>query len=318
LPASAIFVADPHLKLPRSYQWNVAVEQSIRSNQSVSLTYLGAIGRRLLRITQLANLNPNFPNISMTTGTATSDYHALQLKVERRFSQGLQALASYSYAHSIDSSSTDAFSTRLNTPASLANPNIDRGNSDYDIRHAATAGVTYDLPTRVLRGWSLDAFLLARSAPPVNIVGAAFTAVGVALFPRPNVNPGVPLQLYGEGYPGGKVLNRAAFSAAPALQQGNFGRNVLRGFGASQADIGVQRIFRLTERAGLRCRAEFFNLLNHPNFGNPTNSLTSALFGRSTQTLANALGAGGANGGFNPLYQIGGPRSIQLALKLQF
>jgi len=58
--------------------------------------------------------------------------------------------------------------------------------------------------------------------------------------------------------------------------------------------------------------------LNHPNFGNPTNNLTSPLFGRSTQTLANSLGSGGANGGFNPLYQIGGPRSIQLALKLQF
>ncbi len=80
----------------------------------------------------------------------------------------------------------------------------------------------------------------------------------------------------------------------------------------------MQRIFRVTERAGLRFRAEFFNILNHPNFGNPTNSLPSPLFGRSTQTLANSLGSGGANGGFNPLYQIGGPRSIQLALKLQF
>jgi len=69
---------------------------------------------------------------------------------------------------------------------------------------------------------------------------------------------------------------------------------------------------------GLRFRAEFFNIFNHPNFGNPNNSLTSPLFGHSTQTLASSLGSGGANGGFNPLYQIGGPRSIQLALKLQF
>jgi len=128
----------------------------------------------------------------------------------------------------------------------------------------------------------------------------------------------VPLELFGSGYPGGKIFNKAAFSAAPAGQQGNFGRNVLRGFDASQADIGVQRQFRLAEAVGLRFRAEFFNILNHPNFGNPTGSLTSALFGRSTQTLANSLGSGGANGGFNPLYQIGGPRSIQLALKLEF
>ncbi len=128
----------------------------------------------------------------------------------------------------------------------------------------------------------------------------------------------MPLELYGAEYPGGKIFNKAAFTAAPAGQQGNFGRNVLRGFDATQADIGVQRQFRVTERMGLRFRAEFFNILNHSNFGGPIGSLTNALFGRSTQTLANSLGSGGANGGFNPLYQIGGPRSIQLALKLQF
>jgi len=62
----------------------------------------------------------------------------------------------------------------------------------------------------------------------------------------------------------------------------------------------------------------WINIFNHPNFGNPNNNVTSHLFGRSTQTLANSLGSGGANGGLNPLYQIGGRRSIQLALKLQF
>ena len=169
-----------------------------------------------------------------------------------------------------------------------------------------------------LSGWSLDAFAFARSAPPVDIIGAIFETAGVALYPRPNVNPGAPLELFGSGYPGGKIFNKAAFTAAPAGQQGNFGRNVLRGFDATQADLGVQRVFRLTEKAGLRFRGEFFNIFNHPNFGNPTNSLPSPLFGRSTQTLANGLGTGGANGGFNPLYQIGGARSIQLALKLQF
>jgi hypothetical protein len=325
-PAGTLVVSDPHLKLPRSYQWNVALEQSLGGSQSVSVSYIGAIGRDVLRETQLSNLNSNFPNISYTSGTATSDYHAVQVKFERRLSRGLQALASYSFAHSIDSSSTDAFATRLNTPASLANPNIDRGDSDYDIRHSSTAGVTYDLPSvgqqravrEILGGWSLDGFVLARSAPPVNVVGTLFTGAGISLYPRPNLNPGVPLELFGSGYPGGKIFNKAAFAAAPAGQQGNFGRNVLRGFDAVQADLGVQRNFRVTENAGLRFRAEFFNILNHPDFANPTNTLTSGLFGRSTQTLANGLGSGGANGGFNPLYQIGGPRSIQVALKLQF
>src|SRR5262249_23348185 len=98
----------------------------------------------------------------------------------------------------------------------------------------------------------------------------------------------------------------------------SFGRNVLRGFSASQADLGVQRQFQLAEPVRLLFRTEFFNIFNHPNFGNPANVLTDGLFGRSTQTLASGLGSGGANGGFSPLYQIGGPRSIQLALKLVF
>jgi hypothetical protein len=71
---------------------------------------------------------------------------------------------------------------------------------------------------------------------------------------------------------------------------------VLQGFDATQADIGLQRIFRISEKVGLRLRGEFFNILNHPNFGSPTNNLTSPLFGRSAQTLANSLGSGGANG----------------------
>jgi len=324
-PVSTIFVADPHLKLPRTYQWNVALEQSIGNNQSLSVAYVAAVGRDLLRATQLFNPNSTFQSVAVTDNSATSDYHSLQVKFQRRLSRGLQGLASYTFSHSIDVASTDA-TTNFNTLPTIAPPNVDRGNSDFDIRHSFTSGVTYDVPSMssrkfaqtLLGGWSLDSFLLVRSAPPVNIAGATFVAAGTLLAPRPNVNPGVPLELFGSQFPGGKIFNRSAFTAAPAGTQGSFGRNVLRGFGAWQADVGLQRQFQLTEGVDLRFRAEFFNVFNHPNFGNPINLLTSPLFGRSTQTLANSLGSGGANGGFNPLYQIGGPRSIQFALKLQF
>jgi len=326
LPVGTINVADPNLKLPRTYEWNVALEQSLGKSQTLSFTYVGAVGRKLLRVTNLVNPNPDFQFVGITDNSATSDYHALQVKFQRRLSQGLQTLASYTFSHSIDIASTDAFANYLNTTSLVANPNLDRGNSDFDIRHAFTAGVTYDLPSpgshQVVRaifgGWSLNGFLLARSAPPVNVVGGIFFAAGTALYPRPNVNPEVALELSGSQYPGGKILNSAAFVAAPVGQQGSFGRNVLRGFGASQLDFGLHRQFRLTEGVRLRFQAELFNIFNHPNFGNPVNNLSSPLFGQSTQTLANSLGSGGANGGFNPLYQIGGPRSIQFALKLQF
>jgi Carboxypeptidase regulatory-like domain/TonB dependent receptor len=340
-PVSAgILVADPHLKLPRTYQWNFALEQSLGSRQSISFTYIGADGRDLLRSTVLYNANSNFPYVNLTTNTASSYYDALQVKFQRRFSRGLQALGSYTFSHSTDIASTDAFATYLNTPSSGAYPNIDKGDSDFDIRHSFTAGVTYDLPApgpqKALRaafgGWSVDTFVLARSAPPVDVVGAPYFAAGTALYPRPNLVRGVPQVLYGSQYPGGKAFNNTvilaacpdgldqvgAWCPAPAGTQGDFGRNVLRGFGATQADVALQRQFHLTEKVDLRFRSEFFNIFNRPNFGNPNNNLTDPLFGHSTQTLASSLGSGGANGGFNPLYQIGGPRSIQLALKLQF
>ena len=326
LPVGTTIVADPHLKLPRTYLWNVALERSLGKSQALSLTYVGAVGRRLLRVTDLVNPNPDFRFVAVSDNSATSDYNALQVKYERRLSRGLQALGSYTFSHSIDTASTDAFANYLNTPSLSGNPNVDRGNSDFDIRHSFTAGVTYALPSpqwntfahATLGGWSVNAFILARSAPPVDIVGAINFAAGVALASRPDLNPGVPLEIYGPQYAGGKIFNEQAFTPAPKGEQGDFGRNVLRGFGATQAYVAFQRQFPLTERLNLRFRAEFFNIFNHPNFGNPNNSLTDPLFGHSTQTLASSLGSGGANGGFNPLYQIGGPRSIQLALKLQF
>lgn len=339
LPVSTINVADPHLKLPRTYEWNGAIEQSLGNAQALSLTYVGAVGRNLLRVTNLFNPNQNFQFVGVTDNSATSDYHALQLKFERRLSRGLQALASYTWSHSIDIASTDAIANYLSTPSSVANPKIDRGNSDFDIRHTFTSGVTYNLPSpgwsnlahAALGGWSVDGFIFARSAPPENIMSGISFVDGVVLDPRPNVVPGVPQVLYGSQYPGGKAFNNTVIPGAcpgglnqvgawcpVSSGQGDFGRNVLRGFGASQVDLAFQREFHLTERMQLRFRGEFFNIFNHPNFGPPDNNITDALFGFSTATLNNALGSGGANGGLNPLYQVGGPRSIQLALKIQF
>lgn len=333
-PVSDILVADPHLKLPRTYEWNAALEQSLGQNQILSLTYVGAVGRKLLRVSNLVNPNSDFQQVDITDNTATSDYHALQIKFERRLSHGLQVLASYAWAHSIDILSTDALFNYLGTPAVVGNPHLDRGNSDFDIRHSFAGGVTYNLPSpgwnnitrAVLRGWSADAFIFARTAPPVDITSGFVYSNGIALYPRPNVVPGQPLELYSSQYPGGKIFNSAAFSAPVTGEQGDFPRNFLRAFGATQADIAFQRQFRLTERMSLRFRGEFFNIFNHPNFGPPDNQLTDRQcmppaqpvgFGCSTQTLAGSL-AGTDGAGLNPLYQIGGPRSIQLALKLQF
>ncbi len=322
-PVGVMFSADPNLKLPRTYQWNLALEQSVGSSQTLSATYVAAIGRRLLRGDSFFQPNPSFSSsVTITRNAATSDYHALQTQYHRRLSRGLQVLASYTWSHSIDNASADS---RVFPPAAVVNPQIDRGSSDFDIRQSFSAAVSYDIPSPALgrasnvflRGWSVDTLYVARTAPPVDLVGAT-NFVGFLASVRPDLVPGVPLLLFDPSFAGGKQFNRAAFTAPQPGRQGTFPRNVLRGFDAWQMDFAVRRQFHLTEKLSLQFRAEFFNVFNHPNFGNPVTSISNPLFGQSTEMLGRSLGSGGVSGGFSPLYQIGGPRSVQLALKLQF
>ena len=135
---------------------------------------------------------------------------------------------------------------------------------------------------------------------------------------RPNLVPGVPLWISDPNVADGRRINKAAFSVPAGAVQGNLGRNALNGFGATEVDLTLRRQFWLQERLSLQAWADFFNILNHANFGPPTNYMTSPLFGQATQVLGASLGSGGQSGSLNPLYQIGGPRSAQLALKLQF
>jgi len=204
LPTSnALFVTDPHLALPRTYQWNVGVEQALGPSQSVSATYVGALGRKLLRDDSFYRPNPNFAGVVVTRNTATSDYHALQVKFQRKLSHGLQALASYTWSHSIDISSND--SVLASTPAVVADPNVDRGDSEFDVRHSFTAAVSYDIPFpvrgKVLRAifgdWSIDNFIVARSSPPADIKATTSIFNGTAYTSRPDLVPGQKIYLFG-------------------------------------------------------------------------------------------------------------------------
>jgi len=113
----------------------------------------------------------------------------------------------------------------------------------------------------------------------------------------PDLVPGQPLYLHGSGYPGGKIVNSAAFAVPPNLQDGDLGRNVLRGFGAWQIDFSLHREVPLSDHLHLEFRVETFNILNHPNFGDPSAPGapgvillgSGAGFGTSGQTLANSL-----------------------------
>ncbi|MGH9644891.1 MAG: TonB-dependent receptor, partial [Terriglobales bacterium] len=333
---------DPNLKLPYTLQWNVAFEQAIGRQQSLSASYLGSVGRRLLQSAFIYSPNPNYGSAYLVANTATSDYHALQIQFQRQLSHGLQALAAYTWSHSIDTASAGSVGNSANELSVISDLNANRGPSDFDLRHAASLGLTYRLPgpkskrvfRAVLGGWSLQSVLQARSAPPVNVYDSAQyrLANGFGIATRPDLVPGIPLYLYGSQYPGGRIINNTPnqggagclgpFCPAPPgfpVGQGSLGRNALRGFGAVQWDLAFHKDFDLHENLRLEFRSEMFNVLNHPNFGPPNADLASPLFGSATQTLAEYLSAGApGSGGLNPLYQIGGPRSIQFALKLRF
>ncbi len=308
------------------------MEQSLGSYQIVSATYVAALGRRLLRNEIFVRPNPNFGSLSVIRNVATSDYHALQLQYTRRLSRGLQALASYTWSHSIDSASSDSAN---NTPAGIVDPRQDRGPSDFDVRHAFNGAVTYNIPAPDVgsfgkafsRNWSTDVIITARTPTPVNVITGR-NLFGIFAVSRPDLVLGVPLYIDDSSVGGGRRINPAAFALPPLgpgnvpTRQGTLGRNALRGFGIWQADFALRRQFNLAEHFNLQFRAEFFNVFNHPNFGDPTlfgtDTLSNPLFGRSVNMLGRRLGSGGVSGGFNPLYQVGGPRSVQFALKLQF
>ncbi len=343
-PSATLSALNPHLQLPYTLQWNVALEQALGAQQTITVSYVGAAGRRLIQSAYVVSPNPSFGNADLVGGVGTSDYDALQVQFQRRLAHGLQALASYTWSHSIDTASAGSTYNGSNSLVPSVNPSANRGPSDFDIRNAFSTGVTYDIPAvkgnllvnAALRGWSLQSVIQARSAPPVNVFDGAFSTLnGGYAEVRPDIVPGIPIYLYGSQYPGRKIINNTPdeggagcvgpFCPPPTdadgnpLRQGILGRNALRGFGATQWDFAVHRDFPVHERLTLQFRAELFNVLNHPNFGPPVSDISNSSFGQSIQMLGQSMNSGNlGGGGFDALYQIGGPRSVQFALKLMF
>jgi hypothetical protein len=319
------------LKLPRSYQWNIALEKSFAGKQALSLTYVGQTGRDLLRQEALYQPNSNFSSeFLLTQNDARSNYDALQIQYRRPLSSSLQALLNYSWAHSLDNASNDVVAGLSNTVISAEN---DYASSDFDVRHSFSAALSYDVPalakSGVLAGltgnWSVQSVIVARTGFPYNgVVVLASPDPGGEAQSRPDLVPGQPLYLYGAQCisvlsppcAGGMGMNPAAFSVPSTPRQGTEGRNDIRGFGLTQVDVSLSKKIDISERLHLQFRADAFNVLNHPNFTNPQGFVEFGSFYLQSQEMLNQ-GLGGI-GGLNPLFQEGGPRSLQLSLKMTF
>lgn len=314
--------------MPRVFQWNATLEQAFGA-QTLSAGYVGAAGRRLIGRTRTFHAASR-TDLQIFGSPFSSDYHSLQMQFNRRLVATVQALLSYTWAHSIDNNSDELIDPGL---AAFEYPGINRGSSSFDIRHNLAGAVLFTVPARLpagsvaalLRNWKADTTFFVRSATPVDISSPGTFAASVV---RPDLIPGQPLYLYGSGYPGGRRINSAAFRAPPAgAPHGSLGRNVVRSFGAWQVDVALHRTFTVWEDLRLQLRAEAFNVTNHPNFATPTlgpdapyrEELGSSLFGMPRRTLGDALSSNrGVLGQLNPVFQTGQPRSIQFAARFSF
>ena len=327
-PYGTVLAYPQHLQLPYSLQWNVALEQALGKSQALSATYVGSHGSKLLEWNQIyaQPFNPNFTYVIFLQNGHTADYNSLQLQYHRRLSNGLTALAGYTLAHSIDYGSRDS-----------AFPYM-RGNSDFDVRNSISSALSYDVPSvfsnrlarLLLHNWGLDDRFSARTAFPITLNGplAVDPGTGQRTFRGLSLVPGQPIYLYGSNCasvlqqlgdlqpgqrcPGDRAVNPNAFANPAPGAFGNAPRNFVRGFGAWQMDLAVRREFLLYNELKLQFRAEAFNVFNRPNFGFVSPFFGSPTFGQATSTLDQSLGT------LSSIYQTGGARSMQFALKLVF
>ncbi len=245
--------------------------------------------------------NPQFSIAALGCACTDNSYNSLQISLNRRFAQGLMVMSNYTWAKSLDdiSDDTDGAGQGLLIPHDSNNRRLDRGRSNYDIRHQLRAAIIYELPfgknkqwlnkgvmSWVVGGWTTNTIIDWSSGYPFT-VGYGFSAT----FPNVTSNAvftGDPTAI-GALTKGGSAVTylseaeKALFSA-PGVGQYGAGRNIFTGPGFFQTDFALHKAFAVTERMKMELRGEAFNVFNNVNFNNPTVTSTSASFGVVSST----------------------------------
>ncbi len=324
-PYAPGFVANRHNRTPYVQNWNFGIDKSFGNNWLVSVTYLGAKGTHLPIEFPVNTANkpgpgdlaprqrlPQFAPLTIDGNWSNSSYQAAQVKIEKRTTSGLAFLMSYTYSKSIDVSSTvHGTSQPYNGVQNSFDFRASRGPSDFDLTHNFVTSVVYDLPigtgkkflngngalSRYLfGGWQFTGIVTSNSGFPFSLQT-----------PYDNANVGGGAQrptLVGDLLPSGFKQSPNAWFNVNAVTIipytfGNLGRNTLRQDGLQNVDFGAFKQFKVTEARNLEFRSEFFNILNHPNFGAPDVAVGSPTFGQVLKV-------------------VGLPRVVQFGLKLNF
>jgi hypothetical protein len=248
-----------------------------------------------------------------------SNYHALQATVRKRFSYGLQFNANYTYGKALDYLS-DAFNNRGGSrPTNVSDAAMDYGNADFDIRHRLVTSLYYELPFwkkhNILGGWGISSIFSIQGGVPIALFNSS-TGTGdlnrdgyatdrLAYLGEGSMNSSRTGDSPADGY-----FDTTQFGNYVCPTTENFGlwcqspfrRGGLTGPGFRNWDFGVHKKFKITERVALTYQANFFNILNHPNFTLPSGNRNSGSYGLSTSTFGSD----------------GGHRVTQMALRIDF
>jgi len=299
---------------PYLQTWNLNVQHELKSDLGMMVGYFGSKGTHLTirrNINQpvdgvrpypaLSESSPILPgtplgNITQVESTGNSSYNALWITANQRFARGLQFNASYTWSKSLDYNSLSLQGVVVQDSNNLRG---DRGLSDFDVRHRFVLSAIYELPFKrksFLEGWQIAAVVQAQSGNPLNIVTSDSTINGVANTLRPDLTGSLGIV--------GRVdrwFDTSTFT--PVARPGTLGRNVVIGPGFNNTDLSIIKNTKLGERMRVQFRAEFFDLFNHANFGQPGNVVGSPTFGRITNTRF-------------PTGETGSSRQVQFAFKL--
>jgi hypothetical protein len=322
-PASVFNYIRPDVREAYVQSWNIAVQRQMPRHLVLEVAYVGNKGTGItgvqnmnagLRIGEGANGQPfnqlfgrrdAINNIYFGTN---SNYHSMQVKLDRRFTNGFALTTAYTWAKAIDSTGADNGGFRY-----YINPQRNRARADGDIRHVFVQSYVYELPfgkgksmlasgpaAWIAGGWQLNGILTLQTGGPFNlsVPGGIVNAPGNANDPNLvgtyRVTKGIGAHT--------TWFDPTAFAQPAAGTFGSVGRNTFSGPGLFNLDASLFRRFTITERLRAELRVESFNFTNTPKFNNPNGDITSPNFGRVT----------GAQGAPN------GPREFQLGLKVTF
>jgi hypothetical protein len=241
-------------------------------------------------------------NVITDESNGNSSYHAMQLWLNRRFSNRLAFQAAYTWGHAISDVALTSFT---NTTSDPYNFNSDKGDADLDRRHTFVSNVVFVLPSFkqwgkaaefALGDWQLNGIASYFGATPIELItGANNLGVANGVGQRPDYT-GAPLYLNTND--ARQHLNPLAFARPPAGRIGSLGKGSVRGTAITTIDFSMAKNWRFKERYGIQFRTEFFNVLNHTNFVGYDVDTRNGSFGLLTATQA--------------------PREIQLGIKFTF